>query len=223
MKKYLLTLSLFIGIANGASEGEALKNNFLQSVSKDKQEGYNKFFSTPWYKEAATYFTDKSKMYEATKSTGDPHTKEFNNAQTIKIPNWVEIYKIYYDSPIKENNPVSAFYALFIMRSYLGATRDGDKLAQRHKLAEILYKAKICQGFLEWGGKKNQVVYLKTQKTQWFFLKPKKANTKQNKAKQSKSITALLTERIAHPPRKPQNPLGNMAGLSLPTTNTTGS
>lgn len=152
MKKLLVLPLLFSGLfASLPKEYTLLKEAFMNTVSKSEQARFEAHFQTPIFKEALTYFTDSSKLYQGERAIADPHSRKAHKTETVQLPNWPEIFKVYSKSATEEKNPVSAFYALHIMRSYLGSTRDGEKLQKRHALAKTLYEANICQGFIEWG------------------------------------------------------------------------
>jgi len=148
----LCTISTFAAEATSTQDWNILESSFEESIGKARVSEFKNFASLPEYLEAKTYITDRSKYYKAQKTLGtDPHTPEGVKTITVLLPNWPKVFDAFYKSAIDEQNPISAFMGITILRSYLGKLNKGVMLDKRKALAKILFDSNICQGYIEYG------------------------------------------------------------------------
>jgi len=133
-----------------ASSLKPIQEGFFTTIPQERQKVFERYLATPIHLEALGYIYDERKMLDGNVSAGDPHTKEGLAKKSIKMPNWGEALKSFYNSAKKEQNPISAHAGIYIIKSYFGQT-SGENLEKRRDMSKMLYTIQHCSGYLEYG------------------------------------------------------------------------
>ena len=151
IRKSLLCLLMSIMLFAG-QEVQELDNNFFKIVKSNEIATYVKNLKNTdkFYKNAIEYLTNKNKMATTKITVGDPEDKHKLKDKNILIPNYVDALKMFRISVDKYNNPLSAYIALYIIKTKIPAIKY-EEIKYKRKYIELLYKTtNSCSSYIDY-------------------------------------------------------------------------
>lgn len=148
MKKLLFSLLVITSLLNANDE---IINVFKKQGGVISNELKNVLEKDTYFKEAQKYLTDKKYMSNQTVFQGDPEDdKSKIKKMEVKVPNFVKALESFEKSVKYYDNQVSAFYSLYIIKSYFNKSSELEDFA---KFSKLLYEKEknICTSYIDYG------------------------------------------------------------------------
>ena len=104
----------------------------------------------PDYRRGNAYLYDPSRYVVVDALLGDAEKPQQQKRGTRRMPDYKRAVESFHTSAVKRRNPVSAYEGLSLLKSFfpIGTKKN---MRYRRDFAKILYEAKTCEGYLEWG------------------------------------------------------------------------
>lgn len=150
MKKNYLLLIL-MAIINVLNADSTVATYFKDSANNVSQEHISQWTKDAHYINAVNFLENPRFMKEVEVNKRDPESKNKTpKIEKIKISNYKEAYKEFENSFNSTNNPISAFYNLYLIKTAFGKNTN---LKDFKKYSEFLYKQNlgICSVYIDYG------------------------------------------------------------------------
>jgi len=171
-KKYLLSLlclCIFQTSFFAQERDVAHEKRFLVEIGKESfpSEILNIINNDKKYNLAILQLTNQDYMKVNEVITGDPHKPNEQKKDTIKTPDFKEVYKNLVESYSETKNPVSAYILTNLISTAFGKN---NKLSDFAKFSEVNYKNGLCSGFIDYGETLQNGYFIPVNKEKALFV-----------------------------------------------------